>query len=503
MDRRLFVRTVGMTTMAAALPPGIEGRAADGAPEQTAAANSPFSAPLDERLLHRMFVDAVRRSGAVGAQLSIIKANQQVDFAAGFAHAQRRLEMTTDTLMQIGSVTKVFNAMIAVSLSQEGVLDLDTPVERYVPDFRVGDPEASRTLTLRRLLSMSSGLDNGPYVYFGGGDDALVKYVVNLRSLPQQFQPGKYFGYSNAGICIAGHVASRVTGKPWEALLRERILQPAGLTQSAALESDVLYQSVSAGHRLPADGGRPEIVDPVFTMHRSRAPSGACFALSTGHLARFGKIFVRKGVADTGARILSVSSVEQMMAPQIKVPTRKFGSAWCIGPYLCEWQGVQLWGHVGGTPTTASYLHWIPQREGVIAFIVNTPAAMGEFSRIVFDEIMSAAFGVRKPRIDEPQIQHAAVNHDRYVGRYEELGATMNVVRGEGNTLRAMLIPRWKIYGVEQTATLTPLGEDRFLLNPVNGPDKQRGVIDTAFFGDDGAGRATNVLNYLSAMRRA
>src|SRR5262245_26150279 len=110
---------------------------------------------LNEPELRALFDDAVRRTGTFGAQLSIIKGDQQLDFAAGSADAANGLDMTTDTVMQIGSITKVFNATMVMSLVEEHKLELDTPVQAYLPKFRVSDAEATRTITLRHLLSMS------------------------------------------------------------------------------------------------------------------------------------------------------------------------------------------------------------------------------------------------------------------------------------------------------------------------------------------------------------
>jgi CubicO group peptidase (beta-lactamase class C family) len=468
--------------------------------------NTDPQAGLDEPLLRQLFESAVRQSGALGAQLSIIKAGYRVNFAAGFSHARRGVAMTPDTLMQIGSVTKVLNATMVLTLVEEGLLDLDTPILEYAPEFQVADPEATRALTLRHLMSMSSGLDNGPYDGFGGEDEAVNRYVAALEFLPQHFAPGKHFGYSNAGICIAGYVASRVSGKPWETLLRERLLTPASLEHFAALEGDVLYQTVSAGHELLANGSL-EVIDPTFTMARACGPSGISLALSASDLARFGLILINRGLADTGARILSNSSVTQMETPQIDVPTRKYGTAWCVGPFTDYWNGVQVFGHGGTTQTSSSFLHWIPDQQGVIAFIVNTHAAMAAFSSTVFDEITKAAFGIAKPRFDVREEPLTEFDPSRYIGVYQELGATMLVTEGDGKSLGARYIPnvksrgRWP-YGAERSFTLAPLGSERFLVNPPGGPENQRGVVDTSFFGEDQFGRATNMLNLVFPMRR-
>jgi CubicO group peptidase (beta-lactamase class C family) len=459
----------------------------------------PLQKGFDEALIRRLFIEAVDRSGALGAQLSIIKAQDQVHFAAGLAHAQRNIPMTPETLLKIGSISKVFNAMLVMSLFEEGQLDINTPVLQYLPEFAVSSGEATKTLTMRQLVSMSSGLDNGPYAYFGGGDDALALYVASLVALPQHFKPGRYFGYSNAGVCIAGLAASRVAGKCWERLLRERILEPGALARSAVLEADVLYQMVSAGHERSADG-RITITDPSLTLSRSMAPSGDSLAMCAGDLARFGMALVSKGRADSGARLLSEDSVRMMLSPQTPMPIGVPGSAYCIGCGTALWNGVRVFGHSGATRTSSSALYWIPEQEGCIAFSVNTNSAMGKFSEHMFQEVLCAAFGVSKPRIDCAEGTRISFDPDRYTGVYQQSDATMIIVRGERHALHARYVPHNKILGIEQHATLRPLGGDRFLF------DRPCGValtaVDTAFFGDDSDGRATNMLNLAFPMRR-
>jgi CubicO group peptidase (beta-lactamase class C family) len=474
---------------------------------------------LDETLLGELFEDAVRSSGAVGAQLSVVMDGQQVDFAAGLSNAEQGTEMTVDTLMQIGSVTKVLNATLIMSLVEEGVLDLDEPVSTCIPQFRVADREASTTLTVRHLLSMSSGLDNGPYCYFGESDEALKQYVEGLSSLPQMFEPGKYFGYSNAGVCIAGHAASVVAGESWEELLRQRVLEPAGVESAALLDADVVGATVSFGHVPSRDGVRPEVVAPTFSRHRSRAPSGSTLALSRKDLARFATVFLNAGAADTGARILSPASVAVMSTAAITVPSRNDAMEWCLGPYTANWNGTTLFAHSGGTPTSHSYLLWIPAHRAVMSYGMNTSAffATGRFATSpakkfrerMFNELMPAAFGFGKGRPETPAMHRTAIDYDRYVGVYEQFGIRLTVRKvgqnlvGEYETVDTRTASSMHMRETKESVTLMPVEGDRFLLIPQNADEAQGGdAEETAFFGVNEAGRATNVLNYVFAMRR-
>ena len=463
---------------------------------------------LDEVLLKEMFNEAVARSGTVGAQLSIVKGNQQLNFAAGYANALLRIPMTADTLLQIGSITKLFNAMIVASLVDEDLLELEAPLTAYLPELQIGDSGLGASITLGHLLSMTSGLDNGPYIYFGSGADALARYVASCRSLLLHFLPGAHFGYSNAGICIAGHVAARAGKQSWEELLRDRILRPAKLSQSALLDADVENQVIAAGHIIEERDAGPTVVAPELGSLRARGPSGPSLAMSMNNLARFGRIFLSGGLSDSGLSIVSKRAIEWMTVPRVSVPTRKYGDAWCAGPVTGDWNGVRVWGHGGTSPTATSFLYWIPKLQGVVAFVLNTHAAMGAFSEYVFDAILKEAFGFSKPPIDVPDHQLPEANTDRYIGRYEDMGEALEVRSGDRGTLIAHWYSkhnpqeRRRIRGI-QSATLLPLGGDRFLVQPTNGVDRHRGKVDIAFFGTDDVGRTTNVLNLVFPMSRA
>src|SRR5687767_1837179 len=99
--------------------------------------------------------DLLRRSGAVGMQISVIRDGRQIDFVGGLANAELEISMLPDTVVQVGSVTKLFNAALIMALIERGELDLDAPVIRYLPELRISDAGALEVLSLRHLLSMS------------------------------------------------------------------------------------------------------------------------------------------------------------------------------------------------------------------------------------------------------------------------------------------------------------------------------------------------------------
>ena len=460
---------------------------------------------MNSHIIAELFDKAVKISGAPGVQLSIIEGSEQLDFVSGFANAELGIPMTQDTVIQIGSVTKVFNAMMVMSLVEAGQLDLDVPVKRYIPEFELSDPKVTPAITLRRLLSMSAGLDNGDYGDYGEGEDAIARRVMGLRTLPQHFTPGAHFGYSNAGSDVAGHVAERVTGRIWDDLLKERVLAPAGLTNAVSLDRDRLFQRVSVGHRLDTESGEIRVVRPWCLQSRGQAPGGCSFATSAHDLARFGKLFIDKGVADSGARVLSESAIKTMMMPHIDVSVHYLATSWCLGPFMHEWDRVAAWGHHGSATSGASFLYWVPKKNGVIACThnTNTPSVSARLLKVMTQDVMNAAFGVANPVMKAPT-SSIKIDPNRYTGTYEGLAGQCLVEMADDALVMTTRIEFTVGTKIVDTVSLIPLGGDRFLMDKGAKTDPLVMPQDTAFFGDDGHGRASNMtLDVFPASRKS
>jgi CubicO group peptidase (beta-lactamase class C family) len=447
--------------------------------------------------IQELFAKAMRVSGAVGAQLSIIQDGEQLDLVHGLANAERAIPMTVDTLIQCGSVTKVLNAAMIMSLVEKGRLDLDVPVRRYLPELTLADPNAAQTITLRHLLSMSAGIDNGDYRDFGLGEDAVARRVASLSSLPQHFAPGKGFGYSNAGTDICGRVAEKVTGKSWDELLQERVLKPAGLHEAASLDRERMFHRVSVGHTVDAQTGSARVVRP-WGLSRGMGPAGGTLAISAHDLARFANVFINGGRAWSGRAVLSDESVRTMMTPQVDVPVHGQAISWCVGPCIQEWGGVRIWGHRGGNISGVSFIYWIPEKNAAMAWVMNTPSVLPRFEKVIVEDLMRAAFGFSKPAMVAPAAA-MCIEPQRYAGTYECLGGRC-VVEPAGTKLAMRKL--WKDFVeesrvFEETVALLPLGENRFLVDRGEASDPLALPEDVAFFGDDGQGRACNLVVFV------
>ena len=229
------------------------------------------------------------------------------------------------TLFALASVTKPVTATVVMTLVEEGLLSLDEPVGRLVPEFRAGppadadgvDPALERlrqTVTTRQLLAHTSGLpeDLGPRESRYAEMVDLATIVEVMCRLPLRFAPGTEVRYSNAGYAVLTQLVERVTGEPfWEAA-RRRVLTPLGLRDTVPAPGPTLAP------RLIHLADTTHVGTPLETYNgaywRSLAlPWGGLFG-TPSDLARFAGAFLPSG--PSGPRLLSAAGVALMTSDQ-------------------------------------------------------------------------------------------------------------------------------------------------------------------------------------------
>ncbi|MFD2472604.1 serine hydrolase domain-containing protein [Amycolatopsis silviterrae] len=261
-----------------------------------------------------------REAAVPGVSAGIFHEGKEILLTAGVSSVDTQAPVDDDTLFMIGSTSKTFAAAAVLALVEDGVLDLDRPVVEYLPDLRLADPVARETVTLRHLLTHSSGFLGDIEVDTGWGDDALARAVHRFGELPQVFPVGEVFSYCNAGFLLAGRVAEAVSGGSFEDLVRTRLLEPLGMADSYYQPWEVLTRRHAVGHALREDG--PAVAHTVG-LARADAPAGGLWSTARDQLkwARFQL---------AGAEVLSDETRRLMHAAQRKgaLPFEEVGLSW-------------------------------------------------------------------------------------------------------------------------------------------------------------------------------
>ena len=141
--------------------------------------------PMDLAGWQPRFEELTWRHRVPGASLAVLVDGEVTALATGVLHKGTGVEATTDSLFQVGSITKAYTATVVLRLVDQGLATVDAPVAEILPGFRVADPEVSRRVTLRHLLCHTSGINGDFFHDTGRGDDCLARYVQPALAWPR------------------------------------------------------------------------------------------------------------------------------------------------------------------------------------------------------------------------------------------------------------------------------------------------------------------------------
>ncbi len=369
--------------------------------------------------LEDLLRQSVDKHDVPGAVVGVLHDGRMTSAAAGVLNLNTGVEVTTDSVFQIGSQTKSWTAAVVMQLVDQGRIDVDEPVRRYLPRFTVADGEVGATVTMRHLLTHTSGIDGDHFEDFGRGDDCLERYVASCASLGQVHPLGATMSYCNTGYAIAGRIIEVATDAVWDQAMRERLYGPLGLTHTSTLPEEAIVHRVSAGHMKAGPGG-PTQVAPVWLLPRITGPMGLINS-TVEDVLRVAQLFIDDGRGPDGTQILSADAVAQMKEPQIEIPDPfVLGSHWGVGLILFDWDGKRLYGHDGDTLGQHSQLRVLPEEGLAVTLLSNGPGAR-EVYEDVFSEIFSELAGIDLPREPERPVTPPDVDLARYAGTYERL----------------------------------------------------------------------------------
>lgn len=437
-----------------------------------------------------------------GAAVAVSVGGDVTDVAAGVLSRSTRVEATVDSVFQVGSITKVWTATLIMQLADEGKLDIDAPVRRYLPDFRLADEAAAAAITVRQLLSHTAGFEGDIFPDAGTGDDCVEKYVAALATVPQLFAPGEMFSYSNAGFCVLGRVIEVLRGKPYEQCLREQIIAPLGLTHVAIGAQQAIMFRAAVGHIRPDADAEP-VPAPVWSLARSNAPAGSMLTMRPRDLLAFAHMHASGGLGGDGTRVLGAASVKAMQQPQVEAPAPGFagfiGRFYGLGWGIFDWPGGTVLGHDGGTIGQAAFLRVVPDRDLAIALLTNGGAAFAVYTEIC-SHLLRELAGIELPASPAPPERPPRIDATRYVGSYASGVVRLTVWQDEEGRIWLNQVPQGavaKLVGQAEPDELVRLDGDSFV-----SAQRHNGLhLPYAFVGDDGTGRALYLHNSRAVRR--
>ena len=306
--------------------------------------------------IDRFVATYLRTMDAPGLTLAIADRGSVLRVATyGFSDRERKLDVNRDQLFEIGSITKSFVAFAILQLVDEGRLDLHRPVAPLMPWLKVESRFAP--ITLHHLLTHTSGLP--PTLSFRLSDP--------LAKLHVRSAPGEHFVYCNLGFEALGFLLAQIERRPFATVIRERILQPLGMTSTEPIISGETRLRETRSYN-------PWLDDRPFAVGGALKPApplimdsaAGCIASTAADMGRYVRMIAGGGASD-GRRIVSERSFAMMTSPYIKAEEFGPGASYGYGLAVDRLDGRKRVRHTGGMVSFASALQ-VDLDRGIGAF---------------------------------------------------------------------------------------------------------------------------------------
>ena len=319
-----------------------------------------------------------------GVALAIVEGDKIVHLR-GFGQARPGgEEPTPHTPFIIGSLTKSFTALAVMQLVEDGKVELDAPVERYLPWFRVADPQASVQITVRHLLNQTSGLPqlSGLRLLadFDDSPDASERQARALSTLELTRPVGSKFEYSNMNYNLLGLIIEAASGESYEDYIQNHIFAPLQMTHSYTSQPEAKQNGLAVGHRywfaIP-------FAEPNLPLPRGSLPTFLIIS-SSEDMARYLIAHLNEGRYDN-AQILSAAGIDELHRPAVEVdqmgyPSGHYGMGWFI-----EQTGqTKIVSHPGTLPNFFAYMAILPEQKKGVVLLVNANQLMMDLAQWEF-----------------------------------------------------------------------------------------------------------------------
>lgn len=349
--------------------------------------SAPDAASLSARLAAiEKAVEAKRQALNVpGVSLVIVKDDQAVLMKGfGYRDVEHHLPVTTDTLFAIGSCTKAFTGLAAVIAVDEGKLSLDDAPKKYLPYFKLADPEADAQVTLRDLLSHRTGLPSDEGRFWGDGKRSREEVIKAGMLVKPTAKLREKYQYNNIMFTAAGEAVARALNSTWEEVIASRIFKPLGMTAS---NTSVQEMQQSPDHALGYEySPATKKIQPVKMLDTHNvAPAGAINS-NAQDLAQWLRLTLAGG-AINGRRIVSEKGFAELVAKQMPVAEDvNYGLGWGTA----KRDGHNLISHTGSTTSFSALLDALPDEKVGWAILVNVNnVSQGDIKKAIREILMN------------------------------------------------------------------------------------------------------------------
>jgi CubicO group peptidase (beta-lactamase class C family) len=374
--------------------------------------------------------------------LAIVK-DGKVVYAKGLGlkDFENKVPVTADTQFAIGSATKAFTALTVLMAQDAGKLSLDDHPRKLLPYFKMRDSETDAKITIRDLLSHSSGLNRTDLAMVTGRLNRSELIQVAAQAKPTAKLREKW-QYQNLMFTAAGEIAAAAEKQPWEKLVPERVLKPLGMANSTMSIAEMeKAKDRSFGYTYNFD--TKETTKLPYREIVEVAPAGSINS-SANDMARWLQFVLSGGKAPDGKRLVSEASFAEWTKPQMNItPDGKV--SYGLGWFIQDWNGLKVVQHGGNIDGFNSMVAMVPEKNVGFVMLTNVSASpLGtELMPIVWQNLIGQPEGSN----NKVPAELAAQVTGKY--RLEAAGIDLEVKSENGGLL--LVVPGQPQYPLQQT----------------------------------------------------
>ncbi|MGD2085260.1 MAG: cyclic peptide export ABC transporter [Candidatus Aminicenantes bacterium] len=306
-----------------------------------------------------------------GLTLVIVGATPPV-FVKGYGYAdlETKTAVTPETLFELASCSKSFTALATLLLQEKGLVNLDSPVSKYLPWFYVTYQNQNPPVTIRQLLHHTSGIpwESFSLIPKGSSDQALKQTVRKLAGIELNHMPGQHFEYATINYDIVGAIIEKVTGESFESYMKDNVFTPLGLSSTfVGIENKGQTPMMATGYK--KSFFRPRKYTPPVL----RGNNPAAYVISNGKdMARW--LNVQMGLVETDFNALINQSHQADTTVNSSQHSDPYGMGWFVAPF----KNKRIY-HTGLNPNFTAYTAFHPTKKIGVAVLANSESNYTSF----------------------------------------------------------------------------------------------------------------------------
>ncbi len=311
----------------------------------------------DQKVIDDFLKKTVKAYNIPGLAVAIVN-DKGIIYSFSYGESSPGIRITSNTPFMLGSTTKTFTALAIMRLVETGKVEIDSPVKKYLPKFKLASPEFENTITIRHLLNHTSGLSDAGMPYTSLGENSLEEEMILLQQCKSTTTPGKKYEYFNDNYRLLGLVIEKMSGMKYGEYLYSEIFKPLSMTSTFA--GPIGVKGLAPGHG--------ELFGFPFRREQKyrpgALPSGYVVS-SASDIAHFLIAELRAGKGDTG--VLNPETVKLTWQPPQNIKGG-YAMGWMVFDTISK---IPFLAHGGSLENYHSFFYLNPKLNTGFVFLMN------------------------------------------------------------------------------------------------------------------------------------